>query len=190
MMASRRFAVAVFAFGCAACEPCLAHGFAGSGWLHPLTGLDHMLAMLAVGAWSAQLGGRALYLVPMAFVLAMALGSVAGVQQWPITGTESAIALSVLGLGGAIAMQTRLAWPIAAVATMLFGMAHGYAHGAEMPQAADMASYVAGFLVTTAGLHVTGAIAGLLMLEQFHGRIGLRAAGAAVALAAMALMAH
>jgi urease accessory protein len=104
-------------------EPSLAYGFAGNGWMHPLTGLDHMLAMVAVGLWSAQLGGRALGLVPMAFVAAMAMGSVAGFQQWPMPAVESTIAISVLALGGAIALQPRMAWTVACLAALLFGLA-------------------------------------------------------------------
>src|SRR5262245_51982348 len=116
-----------------AAGPAHAHGFAGSGWLHPLTGPDHMLAMLAVGAWSAQLGGRAIWTVPIAFVCAMAIGSIAALRGWPLPGTEILIAASVLGLGLAIALDRRFAWPVAAVATALFGLAHGSAHGSEMP---------------------------------------------------------
>jgi urease accessory protein len=168
--------------------PCLAHGFAGNGWMHPLTGLDHMLAMVAVGLWSAQLGGRALALVPMVFVAAMAFGSIAGFQQWPMPAVESVIAMSVLALGGAIALQSRAAWPLAGLASLVFGLAHGYAHGAEMPLAADGLGYAAGFLLTTAGLHVAGAVAGLLVLEQPAGRRWLRGGGALVAAAGVALL--
>src|SRR5262249_7386140 len=149
---------------CLAAGPAHAHGFAGSGWLHPLTGRDHMLAMFAVGAWSAQLGGRAIWAVPSAFVCAMAIGGMAALRGWPPPGTEILIAASVLGLGLAIALDRRFAWPVAALATALFGLAHGSAHGSEMPRTADAASYVIGFLVTTAGLHVAGAAGGLLLL--------------------------
>jgi len=168
--------------------PCMAHGFSGNGWMHPLTGLDHMLAMVAVGLWSAQLGGRALALVPAAFVAAMALGSWAGFQQWPVPAAESVVALSVLALGGAIALQTRIAWAVASLAALLFGLAHGYAHGAEMPLAADGLGYAAGFLLTTAGLHVAGAVAGLLVLDQANGRQWLRGGGASVATAGVLLL--
>src|SRR5262245_54544235 len=168
-------------------DPALAHGFAGSGWLHPLTGPDHMLAMLAVGAWSAQLGGRAIWAVPSAFVWAMAIGGMAALRGWPLPGTESLIAASVLGLGLAIALDRRFAWPVAALATALFGLAHGSAHGSEMPRMADTASYIIGFLVTTAGLHVAGAAGGLLLLERVRGRGWLRLAGAATSVAGLLL---
>src|SRR5262245_16177502 len=170
-----------------AAGPAHAHGFAGSGWLHPLTGPDHMLAMLAVGAWSAQLGGRAIWAVPSAFVCAMAFGGMAALRGWPLPGTEILIAASVLGLGLGIALDRRFAWPIAALATALFGLAHGSAHGGEMPRTADAASYVIGFLVTTAGLHVVGVASGLLLLEQARGRGWLRLAGAATTVAGLLL---
>jgi urease accessory protein len=167
--------------------PAYAHGFAGSGWLHPLTGPDHMLAMLAVGAWSAQLAGRAIWTVPAAFLCAMAIGGMAALRGSPLTGTEIAIASSVLGLGLAIALDRRFAWPVAAFATALFGLAHGSAHGSELPRTADAASYVIGFLVTTAGLHVAGAAGGLLLLEHARGRGWLRLAGAATTVAGLLL---
>ncbi|MGH7185288.1 MAG: HupE/UreJ family protein, partial [Pseudomonadota bacterium] len=158
------------------------------GWLHPLTGPDHMLAMLAVGAWSAKLGGAAIYKVPSAFVCAMVAGGIAALNHWPLPGAEIIIAASVLTLGLAIAMDRRLALPLAAVATALFGLAHGSAHGSEFPQTADAVSYVVGFLVTTAGLHVAGVVAGLLLLERQKGRTWLRTAGAAAALAGCILL--
>src|SRR5262245_26219770 len=172
---------------CLTAAPAHAHGFAGSGWLHPLTGPDHMLAMLAVGAWSAQLGGRAIWAVPAAFVSAMAIGGMAALRGAPLTGTEIVVASSVLGLGLAVALNRRFAWPVAALATALFGLAHGSAHGSEMPRTADAASYVIGFLVTTAGLHVAGAAGGLLLLEQARGRGWLRLAGAATTVAGLLL---
>lgn len=172
----------------AAAGPCMAHGFSGNGWMHPLTGLDHMLAMVAVGLWSAQLGGRALALVPTAFVAAMALGSFAGVQQWPLPAVEPAIAISVLVLGAAIALANRCAWALACFAALLFGLVHGYAHGAEMPQAADPLNYAAGFLLTTAGLHIAGAVGGLIVLDQPAGRQWLRGGGALVAAVGAALI--
>jgi urease accessory protein len=118
----------------------------------------------------------------------MAAGGIAAVFRWPLSGTELLIAISVLGLGLAIAFDGRLAWPIPAFATILFGLAHGSAHGVEMPKAADATSYVAGFLVTTAGLHVTGAVGGLLTLERSNGRTWLRLAGVAIGVVGMLLL--
>ena len=166
-------------------SPCFAHGFSGSGWLHPLTGVDHMFAMVAVGAWSAQLGGRALYLVPTAFVCAMAAGATLGFEHFAIPGTEVGIAVSVLLLGIAISSERKLALALASLAVGLFGMCHGYAHGYEMPLAQNRWNYAIGFLITTAGLHVAGAVGGLLLLESPQGRGRLRCTGAVVALAGL-----
>ena len=169
-------------------EP-LAHGFAGPGWLHPLTGPDHMLAMVAVGAWSARLGGRALYLVPSGFVAAMALGAVAGFSGRTVPGTEFAIALSVLMLGLAVLLAVRIATPIAATAVALFGFAHGYAHGTAFQQAGSHLSYLAGFCGTTAGLHIAGVVATLLLLDQPRGSRYLQIAGAGTAAAGIVFLA-
>ncbi len=163
------------------CEPSYAHGFGGAGWLHPLTGLDHMLAMVAVGAWSAQLGGRALYTVPLAFLGTMVIGAALGIVQGGLTGTEFGIALSVLLLGIAIALERRTALWIAAIGVGLFGVCHGYAHGSEMPGSEQIGSYVAGFLITTASLHLVGAVGGLLLLESQRGKRWLGLAGVTIA---------
>lgn len=179
-MSALRNSVALLVLAAAA-QTCSAHGFSGTGWIHPLTGIDHMLAMIAVGLWSARLGGRALAGVPMAFVAAMAAGSVAGYQAWPVPVVEWVIALSVIGLGAAIALDTRVLWPLACLATTIFGLAHGYAHGAEMPSSANGWSYAWGFLMTTAGLHSAGAAAGLIVLERPGGQRWLRTAGVLVA---------
>lgn len=168
-------------------QPAFAHGFAGSGWMHPITGIDHMLAMLAVGAWSAQMAGRAIITVPAAFVCAMAAGSLAAQCHFAFPATEAVIALSLFALGIAIALDRRPAMPIAALATALFGLAHGWAHGAEIPHTADTPTYVAGFLTTTAGLHVAGAAGGLLLLERHNGRRWLRSAGIVIAIAGSGL---
>lgn len=168
--------------GLLASDACHAHGFAGSGWLHPLTGVDHMLAMVAVGGWSAQLGGRALYVVPAAFVGAMSVGAALVFTRIPLPGIELAIALSVLLLGSAIALGGRFPLALAAAGTGLFGVCHGYAHGAEVPGTQGQWTYAAGFLITTAGLHVAGLTGGLLLLDHPDGRRWLRVSGAATAM--------
>jgi len=163
-------------------SPALAHGFAGSGWLHPLTGPDHMLAMLLVGAWSAQIGGRALLAVPGAFVLAMGAGACAAIAGVVLPWSELAIALSIAVMGVAIALARPIAAPAAGLATLLFGWAHGTAHGLEAPMqatAADLTTYMAGFLVTTAGLHVAGLAGGQLLLDARNGSATLRVMGTA-----------
>lgn len=155
-----------------------AHALPGeSGWLHPLSGVDHMIAMIAVGAWSAQLGGRAIFSVPLAFVVAMFVGGVIGFTHISLPFTEKGIAVSVFLLGLAIALEHRLPIFLAIAGVGLFGICHGYAHGYEMPSMTNKYFYITGFLITTACLHLVGAIGGLLILEDKHGRIYLRLCG-------------
>ncbi len=163
-------------------KPCYAHGFAGSGWLHPLTGIDHMLAMIAVGAWSAQLGHRAVFYVPAAFVAAMLLGGILGFEHFVLSGIELGIALSVLMLGSAIALERRIPLLLAAIGVGLFGICHGYAHGYEIPSMESKWVYASGLLITTASLHLLGAAGGMLILERPHGSRWLRFAGAMTAM--------
>src|SRR5215210_7377815 len=151
-----------------------AHGFGGSGWLHPLTGSDHMLAMLAVGAWSAQLGKHALFDVPAAFVAAMVFGGTLGFEHVVLPGLELGIALSVVLLGSAIALERRTPLLLAAIGVGLFGMCHGYAHGYDIPSLESTWVYASGFIVTTASLHLIGAVGGMLILERAHGNRWLR----------------
>jgi urease accessory protein len=167
--------------------PALAHGFAGSGWLHPLTGPDHMLAMVLVGAWSAQLGGRALWAVPAAFVAAMAAGALAALGGIVLPWTEIAVALSSVALGAAVMLARPVALPLAALATLAFGLAHGAAHGVETPAGAGW-SYLIGFLATTAGLHVAGLAGASLLLDQTRGAVVLRLLGSGSALAGGAFL--
>jgi urease accessory protein len=147
-----------------------------------------MLAMVAVGAWSAQLGGRALYTVPLAFLGAMAIGATLGMGHVGLTGTEFGIALSVLLLGSAIALERRTVLWIAAIGVGLFGVCHGYAHGAEIPSSEHLTSYAAGFLITTVGLHLVGAIGGLLLLESKRGKRWLGLAGVTIAVVGVYLL--
>lgn len=159
-----------------------AHGFAGSGWLHPLTGIDHMCAMVAVGAWSAQIGGKAIWRVPAAFVVAMLIGGIIGFEHFTIPATEFGIVFSVSLLGVAIATECRFGVLLASLGVGIFGLCHGYAHGVEMPTQENKFGYAAGFVITTAGLHLVGAIGGLLLLEEPNGRKTLRLLGACCAL--------
>ncbi|HEY4299614.1 MAG TPA: HupE/UreJ family protein [Candidatus Didemnitutus sp.] len=131
------------------------------GFLHPLSGLDHLVAMIAIGIWAAQLGGRARWLVPFSFVALMALGGVVGRLGWPVPAVEQAIAASVIVLGLLIALAVRP--PVAAGMGLagLFALFHGYAHGAEMPATAGALGYSFGFVVATALLHATGLALGL-----------------------------
>ena len=140
-----------------------AHG-AGfvSGVAHPLAGLDHILAMIAVGLWAAQLGGRAYWKVPLAFVGMMVLGAVVAVTGLTLPAVEPGIVASVLILGLVIAFSVRLSIPLGMVLVGVFALFHGHAHGTELPQAASAASYGLGMLLATIGLHAMGLGAGIL----------------------------
>lgn len=167
--------------------PALAHTGAGStvgfaaGAMHPLGGIDHLLAMIAVGIWAGVLGGRAVWAVPASFVGAMVAGALLGHFGGAWSPVEIAIALSVLLLGVAVALRMKLATPLAMAAVALFGLAHGHAHGAEA--AGSFLGYAAGFVLATVGLHAIGVAIG-----SAGARVWLpRVAGAAIALAGIAL---
>jgi urease accessory protein len=156
-------------------------GFAG-GLAHPFVGLDHLLAMLAIGVWAAHQGGRALWAVPAAFVGAMLLGGAFGLAGWMLPQVETVIALSVLVLG--LLISYRRQWPLAigmAIAAA-FAVFHGFAHAAEMPQGSMPLLYAAGFVIATAFLHGVGIVSGRL------GRQWLRVAGMAIAATGFALI--
>ena len=158
--------------------------------MHPLGGLDHVLAMVAVGLYAALLGGRALWLVPATFVTVMALGGAAGVAGYALPYTEIGIALSVVVLGVAVALRVSLPTLAAMALVGVFAVFHGHAHGAEMPQGLSGHEYAAGFLAATALLHGVGIAVGLGMgkLSELGGRRVAQAAGGAMALAGMALL--
>jgi urease accessory protein len=160
------------------------HDFAfASGLMHPLGGLDHMLAMAAVGAWALQIGGRAVWAVPLAFVAAMVLGAVAGMAGMAVPGVELGIAASVVTLGAVVALGLKPGVPAAAALVGLFAVFHGVAHGAEIPAGADALGYVGGFALATLALHAAGIGFGAAL----RGGIVLRLAGAAAAGAGLAL---
>lgn len=135
----------------------------GAGLAHPFTGLDHMLAMVAVGLWAAQLGGRARWVVPLAFMGAMVVGAGLALAGITLPMVATGIASSVLVLGLLIAFAARL--PVAASAILVgaFAVFHGHAHGTELPQAASEALYGVGFLLATGTLHAVGLGIGALM---------------------------
>lgn len=165
-----------------------AHVSGEAGWLHPLSGLDHLLAMIAVGAWSSQIGGKAIWFVPSAFVGFMFLGGLAGFEHLELPATEVAVSLSVVLLGLAIATKQRLPLAIAATGTALFGVFHGYAHGYEMPLMENKAMYTLGFLGTTALLHVTGAVGAHYLLKSRQGDRFLKILGGLSALCGVYLV--
>jgi urease accessory protein len=135
------------------------HSVAGGlqdGFLHPFTGVDHLLAMLAVGLWASQLGKPANWLLPVVFPLAMALGAALGFAGIGLPAVESGITVSVLILGLAVCVRLRLPMVAAAPLVGVFALFHGYAHGAEIPATASATGYVAGFLIATGLLHLAG----------------------------------
>lgn len=155
-----------------------------AGVIHPFTGLDHLLAMVAVGAWAAQLGGRARRAVPLTFIAVMAAGGAwGGLGGW-LPGVESGIAASVLVLGLLVAFSARL--PIAAGMALAgtFALFHGYAHGAEMPGTVNLWLYALGFVLSTALLHAAGLAAGSAMKARL-----VRLGGAGLAFAGMWMLA-
>ena len=126
------------------------------GFLHPFTGLDHLLAMVAVGLWAGQLGKPANWILPVVFPLVMAMGATLGFAGVVMPAVEPGIAASVLVLGLLVGMQLRLPMVAAAPLVGVFALCHGYAHGAEIPAAASPMGYVAGFLIATGLLHLAG----------------------------------
>jgi urease accessory protein len=170
-----------------AASPALAHsgdalGGFGSGLLHPISGLDHVVAMIAVGLWGGILGAPALWLLPIVFPLVMALGGAAGVAGVPLPGIEAGIALSGVVLGLMVALAARPPLWLAAGLVGLFAVFHGHAHGAELPVSADPVVYAIGFVVATGLLHLTGIAIGQAGAWPV-GRVVVRVAGAAIVLA-------
>ena len=134
------------------------------GLTHPITGLDHLCAMIAVGLWATQRGGRAIWLVPLTFVAVMALGGFLGMAAIPLPLVEHGIAASVLILGIFIAAAVHLPLVTSTILVALFALLHGHAHGVEMPEAALGLRYGWGFILATVLLHTIGI--GLAMLAQ------------------------
>ena len=144
------------------------HGFA-SGFAHPFSGIDHVLAMVAVGLFAAHLGGRALWIVPLSFVSVMTLAGIAGTAGVALPFAEIGIALSVVVLGLAVAFQLNVPTVAAAALAGFFAVFHGYAHGAEMPASMSGLSYGLGFICATLLLHATGVGLGLAMGQDRPG---------------------
>lgn len=131
------------------------------GLMHPFSGLDHVCAMLAVGLWAAQTGGRSLLFIPIIFSGTMLLGGVVGMVGVGLPFSEWGIALSVLVLGGLVAASVRLSLWLSGGLLALFALCHGYAHGAEMPESVSALAYALGFMMATLALHITGVGAGI-----------------------------
>jgi urease accessory protein len=173
--------------------PAAAHteraGAAGllAGLAHPVSGLDHVLAMIAVGVWGAQLGAPAIWLLPVTFPLVMALGGMMGLLGLPLPGVELGIAASAVALGAMVATEARPPLSVAAALVGVFAVFHGHAHGTELPPGGSGLLYSMGFVASTGSLHAAGIALGLVH-RWSQGRIALRAAGGAVALAGVAFL--
>ncbi len=150
-----------------------------TGFLHPLSGADHIVAMIAVGIWGAQLGIPAIWLLPLTFPLVMGFGGFLGLIGVPLPGAEVGIAFSGIMLGAVVLMEYRAPLVIAAALVGLFGLFHGYAHGAELPPGQNALLYSLGFIVATGLLHATGIAMGLI--HRWHwGRVLLRFVGLSI----------
>jgi len=133
-----------------------------SGLSHPVSGMDHVLAMVAVGLWGAQLGAPALWLLPVAFPMMMAFGGLLGLLGAPLPGVEIGIAVSAVVLGGLILAEIRLPLVIAVVVVACFAIFHGHAHGTELEQGQNAMLYSLGFVIATGLLHGVGITIGLI----------------------------
>ncbi len=165
------------------------HGFV-HGFMHPVTGLDHVLAMVTVGILAWQMGGRAIWLLPASFVSLMAVGGALGMGGFDLPYVETGIALSVVVLGAAVAMGVKAPLAFAMGLVGMFAVFHGHAHGAEMPETAGGLSYGLGFMLATALLHLAGLGLGFAIgrLGETSGQAWVRGAGAAISLAGVALL--
>lgn len=175
------FLIAALLMAC----PAFAHsgeGVAGgfvAGFLHPLSGLDHLLAMVAVGIWGAFLGRPLVWMLPVAFPLVMVVGGVLGIAGVALPHVEVGIAASVIVLGLAIATAWRAPVGLAVAIVAVFAIFHGHAHGTELPNAAAPEAYSAGFVISTGLIHVGGIGIGLLG-KLSKGNMILRTAGGAI----------
>jgi len=152
-----------------------------AGLEHPVMGLDHVVAMVAVGIWGAQLRAPAIWVLPVTFPLVMSFGGVLGGLGVPIPGIEIGIAVSAIVLGAMVAFAARPPLWAAAIIVGIFAIFHGYAHGAELPESANAISYAMGFVVATGCLHALGILIGVINKWRAGTRV-LRAGGVLIAL--------
>lgn len=160
-----------------------------SGFKHPLTGIDHIVAMVAVGLWGAFLGGRAMWTLPVVFPVVMALGGAMGVLGMPLPGVEIGIALSGIILGLMVAFAAKPPLWVAAVIVGIFAIFHGHAHGTELPEAANAMTFAIGFVISTGLLHLSGIAFGLLVKWPW-GRIAVRLGGGVISLVGFGFLFH
>lgn len=158
-----------------------------SGFMHPILGWDHVVAMVAVGLWGAFLGRPAIWILPVVFPLVMALGGALGVMGIPVPAVETGIAASALVLGALVAFAARPPIWIAAVFVGAFAIFHGHAHGTELPDAANPLAYSIGFVIATGILHSLGIAFGLLVRWP-AGKIAVQAGGGIIALVGMGFL--
>ncbi len=151
------------------------------GLIHPLSGLDHILAMVAVGIWAALIGEKALWLVPTTFVTVMLMGSILAITGVALPFVEFGIVMSVFVLGILVATTVRLPLALIAAIVGLFAIFHGYAHGAEIPTASSVLSYGVGFVLATVLLHLSGIGIGILFQKAVRKEQLVRLAGVAIA---------
>ena len=160
-----------------------------SGLRHPVSGLDHVVAMIAVGLWGAQLGAPAIWLLPVTFPMAMALGGFLGLIGVPLPGVEAGIALSAVALGAMVALEARPPLWAAGILVGVFALFHGHAHGTELAPGQSALLYSIGFVMATGTLHATGIAIGTAHRWP-AGRVALRFGGAAIAAAGIAFLAQ
>ena len=158
-----------------------------AGLAHPISGLDHVLAMIAVGLWGAQLGAPAVWLLPVTFPIVMAFGGMLGLMGVALPGIEIGIAASAIALGVAVCREARPQPWVAALLVGTFAIFHGNAHGTELPAGGNALLYSVGFVIATGMLHAVGIGFGLLQRWPL-GRTALRAAGASVAVAGVVFL--
>ncbi len=161
----------------------LAGGFT-SGFMHPVLGWDHVIAMVAVGLWGAFLGNPSIWVLPVVFPLVMAFGGALGVMGIPVPSVEIGIALSSVVLGGMVVFAARPPIWISAVIVGTFAIFHGHAHGTELPGAASPLAFSLGFVISTGLLHISGIAFGLLVRWPV-GKMAVQAAGGLIALTGM-----
>jgi len=174
-------------------ETAMAHvesGEAGgflSGVSHPISGLDHVLAMVAVGLWGAQLGIPAVWLLPIAFPMMMAFGGMLGLIGVPVPGVEIGIAVSGIVLGAMVLGEVKTPLVVSIILVAFFAVFHGHAHGTELSEGQNAMLYSLGFVISTGTLHATGI--GIGMAHKWKaGRVMLRVAGAVVAVAGLTFL--
>lgn len=151
-----------------------------SGMLHPVTGVDHVVAMVAVGLWGAILGQPAIWVLPVAFPLVMAVGSILGIIGIPVPAIDIGVALSGIVLGAMVATVSRPPLVVAFFLISIFAIYHGYPHGAALPDFGMPLLYISGFVFSTGLLHLSGVALGLLFRWR-RGQFVVRAAGCVIA---------